>query len=314
MGLFHCPIGAAYYDDDACIDCGLCNATTSEEKVESSRKIREYIRSHAARETLVSKIAVCGKGGAGKSTVTTLLAQAFVEAGYMVTVLDSDDSNPCLCRMLGMESEPGPLGDLMSEQAQPGDDREVEQSGSDGLYTDDIPAEYMVKKGGINFMLTGKIYDPFQGCSCSLAESARRIVEKLKLREKEVLILDTEAGVESFGRGVERGVDTVLAVVEPSYGSIELAVRIKEMAQGMGISRVGAVLNKMGPGDMVASIKQRLAEKDMKVLGAVNHSLLLAEASLEGRPLLLQSDAGIYETLTGIAGSLVSSQLPGGTG
>ena len=46
MGLFHCPMGAPYYDDDACIDCGLCSATNREEMVAATGKIRDYLRAH----------------------------------------------------------------------------------------------------------------------------------------------------------------------------------------------------------------------------------------------------------------------------
>jgi CO dehydrogenase maturation factor len=309
VGLFHCPIGAAYYDDDACIDCGLCNANTSDEKVEASRKIREYIRSHTARDVRVGKIAVCGKGGAGKSTVTALLARSFVEEGYRVIVLDSDDSNPCLGRMLGVDNVPAALGELFSDQAQQGNSQAAALTGENGLYIEDIPPAYIKAGDGISFMLTGKIFDPFQGCSCSLAESARRIVERLRIREKEVLILDTEAGVESFGRGVERNVDTVLAVVEPSYGSIELAGRISSMAQGMGISRVGAILNKTDSEDMVVRITRQLTEKGINVLGAVNYSRSLMEASFEGNPLLLQSDKVAHDALRKIVAYLTTTPI-----
>jgi CO dehydrogenase maturation factor len=300
VGLFHCPIGAAYYDDDACIDCGLCNAVTSEEKVEASRKIRDYIRSHAARDVLVSKIAVCGKGGAGKSTVTALLALAFGEAGYSVIVLDSDDSNSGLDKMLGIGNVPRDLGGLFSGQAQ----QFALPAGDVGLYITDIPSEYIKTRGGISFMLTGKIFDPFQGCACSLAESALRIVERLKVRDKEVLIMDTEAGVESFGRGVERNVDTVLAVVEPSYTSIELAGRISSMAQGMGISRIGAVLNKTASQDITARITQQLAEKGVAVFGDIGYSRPLMDASFDGKPLLLQADEAAHDALRKIVSRL----------
>ena len=300
MGLFHCPIGAAYYDDDACIDCGLCNATTSEEKVEASRKIREYIRSHAVKSRRVSKIAVCGKGGVGKSTITVLLARALAEAGYRVVVLDSDDSNPCLARMLGLDSYPRPLGEYFNGK----DDAAQSARISIG----ELPAGYTKSSGGISFMLTGKIYDPFQGCSCSLAESARRIVEKLALGEKEVLLLDTEAGVESFGRGVERDVDTVIAVVEPSYGSIELAARISDMAQGMGISRVGAVLNKVTDEETKARLLQKLAEKGVRVLATVSYNPAMARASFEGEKLLLESCGEEKKVLAELVEKMVAGE------
>ncbi|MCX5997793.1 MAG: AAA family ATPase [Chloroflexi bacterium] len=96
MGLFHCPLGAPYYDDDACIDCGLCYAKTSEERVEASRKIREYMKAHAPRTSVLSKVAVCGKGGSGKTTVVALLAMALKQSGRRVIVIDADESNPGL--------------------------------------------------------------------------------------------------------------------------------------------------------------------------------------------------------------------------
>ena len=49
------------------------------------------------------KIAVCGKGGCGKSTVTTLLAKCLAARGKEVLVIDSDESNYGLHRQLGME-------------------------------------------------------------------------------------------------------------------------------------------------------------------------------------------------------------------
>ena len=47
MGVFHCPVGSAYYEDEACIDCGLCLAATEEEVELASKKIRDYLRSQA---------------------------------------------------------------------------------------------------------------------------------------------------------------------------------------------------------------------------------------------------------------------------
>ena len=309
MGLFHCPIGAAYYDDDVCIDCGLCNATTSEQKVEASKKLREYIRSNVTRDVQLKKIAVCGKGGTGKSTITALLSRAFVEHGYRVIVLDSDDSNQSLNRMLGIDGEPRPLAELFAKATGNGNMNVQEERAS--LSIEEIRTEYKNCKDGISFMLAGKIFDPFQGCACSLAESASRIVEKLVLREKDLLVMDTEAGVESFGRGVERYVDTVLAVVEPSFDSIELAIRINTMAQGMGIKRVGAVLNKIIDADTEAKIVQKLEDKGMNVFGVINNSNALVTASFEGKPILLGMDLCIHDAMRKMVVYLTSPTLPG---
>ena len=292
MGLFHCPLGAPYYDDDACIDCGLCYAETPEERVEASRKIREYMKAHAPRTSAVSKVAVCGKGGSGKTTVVALLTLALKEAGCRVIVIDADESNPGLGRMLGIKGEPKPLSDLFSE---------------DGIFSererfsmDDIPPGFVSAGDGVRFMVVGKILDPFQGCACSLAEASRQVVEKLELKEGEVLILDMEAGVESFGRGVERHADTILVVVEPSFESIVVAGRIAQMAQGMGIERVGAILNKVSSEDMATRTKQELEKTGVKVFGVLNYSPELAETAFEGKPV--KNGVGVKE-----AGAIVAA-------
>ena len=294
MGLFHCPLGAPYYDDDACIDCGLCYAKTHEERVEASRKIREYMKAHAPRTSTVSKVAVCGKGGSGKTTAVALLTLAFKEAGRSVIVIDADESNPGLGRMLGINDTPKPFSDLFGE---------------DGLFSererfgmDEIPPGFIVAVEGVRFMVVGKILDPFQGCACSMAESARQVVEKLELEDGEVLILDMEAGVESFGRGVERHADTILIVVEPSYESIVVAGRIAQMAQGMGIGRVGAVLNKMPSAAMTSRTARELGKQGVKVSGVLNYSPELAEAAFDGVPV--RGGAALKEARTIIAALL----------
>jgi len=285
MGLFHCPLGAPYYDDDSCIDCGLCYAKTHEDKVEASRRIREYMKAHAARTSAVSKVAVCGKGGSGKTTAVALLTQAFNEAGRSVIVIDADESNPGLGRMLGIRGEPEPISDLFGE---------------DGLFAergkfsmDDIPPGFVSVADGVRFLAVGKILDPFQGCACSMAESARQVVEKLELKDGELLILDMEAGVESFGRGVERHADTILMVVEPSFESIVVAGRIAQMAQGMGIGRMGAIINKAASDAMASRTREELEKLGVKVFGALNYSREIAEAAFEGK--MVKNGAAVRE-------------------
>ena len=55
------------------------------------------------------KISVCGKGGSGKSTIVALLANAAQERELHILVIDSDESNSGLFRMLGFKSPPVPL-------------------------------------------------------------------------------------------------------------------------------------------------------------------------------------------------------------
>ena len=59
------------------------------------------------------KISVCGKGGSGKSTLVSLLANAAQARGLTTLVVDSDESNSGLFRILGFDKPPTPLMTLV---------------------------------------------------------------------------------------------------------------------------------------------------------------------------------------------------------
>ncbi len=284
MGIFHCPVGAAFYDDEDCIDCGMCTADTEEQMVEASKKIRVYLRANAPKPGPIKKVAVCGKGGVGKSSLTALLARTLQSDGYTLIVLDTDESNPGLFRMFGFEKEPKPLMTMLSRFASGKPGPGTEWLMSDTINLEDIPAEFILNNDNLKFLMIGKIEDPFQGCACSMADIARDLMRKLILKAKEIVLVDMEAGVESFGRGVERNVDTVLIIVEPSFESMALAEKIGYMCEGMGIFRVRAVLNKVPSEKIRQRMIEELDRKNLKVIGTVSYDPELSEAGFEGRP------------------------------
>ena len=285
MGAFHCPMGAPFYDGDGCILCGLCIATTKEEMVEATKKIRNYLRSQVDRKSDFKKIAICGKGGTGKSTIVTLMADALREEGYGVLVIDTDESNPGLYRMLGFDKEPRPLMKLLSRFSLGEPEPDTKWITQDEISIQDIPSEYILESDSLKFMMVGKIVDPFQGCACSMADVTRDLVGKLFLNDKEVVLIDAEAGIESFGRGVERNVDTVLIVIEPSFESLALAEKISYMADGIGVWMVRAILNKIPAEETRRKLVEALALKNISQVGTVHLDPEVSEAGFEGKAL-----------------------------
>jgi CO dehydrogenase maturation factor len=231
------------------------------------------------------KISVCGKGGSGKSTVVALLTHAAQKKGYSVLVVDSDESNSGLFRTLGFESPPVPLMELLGGKASV-----KKKMGGLGLFdrseitAKDIPHPHIQQRDGRMLVSIGKILHSLEGCACPMGVLSREFLKKLRLSEKEIALVDMEAGVEHFGRGIDEGIDEVLLVVEPSYESIVIAEKIKYLAAGLKKGSV-AVLNK-APSEKVAQrLESELKNRGIQVIGSIPNDADIFDAALEGRSL-----------------------------
>ena len=122
-----------------------------------------------------------------------------------------------------------------------------------------------------------------EGCACPMGALARDFLDKLVLDEKEVVITDHEAGLEHFGRGVERGVDLVLIIVDPSYESLLLAEKINSLSKVFGVRTVVA-LNRVTP-DVVDEMKKQLQQRGLTIAGSISYDTEVFQACLKGNPL-----------------------------
>ena len=186
------------------------------------------------------KMLVCGKGGCGKSTITTLLAKEIAGRGRKVLVIDTDESNIGLHNLLGIAKP----NDFMNYFGGKKILIEKTKTLKDTWKIDDLPRDYVSEKGNIKLLSMGKIYEFGEGCACPINVLSSRFLEVLELGNREFLIADTDAGIEHFGRGLERGVDILLAVVDPSQESILLARKISKLGDQVG-PPVYCILNKV---------------------------------------------------------------------
>ena len=271
MGVFHCPVGATSKGTEECISCGMCTALTREEQKKASDIVRAFLKSHASERLsryVIKKIAVCGKGGVGKSTIAAMMAIALRDMGYEVLVIDTDESNSGLHRKLGIDRLPVPLLSFI-DRFNDGVAADSSWLDKDEVRIDDIPEEFLSTDNRLHFMMAGKIEDALQGCACSVSDIVKMVLSKLVMDEKQILIVDNEAGVESFGRGLELYVDTIITVVEPSFESINMASTIKYMAEGLGISRIRAIVNKVTNDKIEKVMIKKLIEEGVKYLGVL---------------------------------------------
>jgi len=231
------------------------------------------------------KISVCGKGGSGKSVLTSLLANQAISRGLGVLVVDSDESNSGLSKMLGFEKAPVPLMELVG-----GKKKLKEKMSHPTILAEshfsikEIPSRHLIKRNGLALVSIGKILQALEGCACPMGVLSREFLKKLRLGEKEIAIIDMEAGVEHFGRGIDEGIDRALLVVEPSFESVTMAEKIKGLAAGMN-KAVSAVLNKIDSKKIAHKLEDELIIKNIEVIGIVPNDPLVFEACLEGRAL-----------------------------
>ena len=239
------------------------------------------------RRVLMSnmKISVCGKGGSGKSVLTAMLAFQAQARGLKVLVIDSDESNSGLYRLLGFQKPPTPLLALV------GGKNEVRQRmgrvdlfAGEQILVDDIPAPYIVERDNLKSVSIGKIMQSLEGCACPMGVLCREFLNKLRLTKGEVAIVDMEAGVEHFGRGIDEHIDTILLVVEPSMESVFMAEKIRELAVGVK-KTIWAVLNKTHTETMAAELVQMLEKNSIDVVGVIPYDPAVFEACLKGHTI-----------------------------
>ena len=93
-----------------------------------------------------------------------------------------------------------------------------------------------------------------------------------------------EAGIEHFGRGIDNSIDAVLVVVEPSFESIALAEKIKDLAAGIN-KQLWAVLNKIGSETLAAEIRAKLKTSGMETIGAISYDASVFLSGIKGDTL-----------------------------
>jgi CO dehydrogenase maturation factor len=254
----------------------------------------------------MKKIAVCGKGGVGKTTFTSLLVWCLAEQGREIYAIDAD-VNPTLAEALGFPPdvvrEIRPIIDMTDLI----EERTGAKSGEYGSYfktnpsVKDIPEKFSRNIKNIHFLMMGAMRGADQGCACAENAMLRSLVTHLILREKETVIMDMVAGTEHMGRGTAKGVDAMFLVVEPGTRSVKAAREIDKMAGDLGIQNKYVIGNKIrSPGDE-DFLKKEMG--DMVLAGFLPLSEEVLAAERQGRSLY-ESSAEMRGTIQKIVQDL----------
>lgn len=242
------------------------------------------------------KIAISGKGGVGKTTLSGTLARLFARKGYDVLAIDADPSMN-LASAIGIKNPPRPLTEykeLIDERA----------GGPAGVFKLNPKVDDIVDKFGVTgpdnvkLLVMGTVERGGSGCMCPASSFLKALMRHVILKLNSVVILDMEAGVEHLGRGTTKGIDYMIIVVEPGARSIETAGRIAELGRQIGIDKFGIVINKAGNEVEVLDIEEKLKVFNLPVIGSIPFDNDLIRADLDNISPIERNGTAISSIIT----------------
>lgn len=231
------------------------------------------------------KLAISGKGGVGKTTLSALLAQFFADAGRDVLAVDADPS-PCLAGALGFPNELRAQLHPIAEMDALIEERTGAKPGTvGGFFTinprvDDIPDRFSVRHRNVRLLEMGAVDLGGSGCICPESAMLKTLLTHLLFRKDDVLIMDMYAGVEHLGRATANFVDAMIVVVEPTRRSLGTAQQIKKLAADIGLNRLWLVGNKVRDEEEKGFLENETP--GIPLLGVLPASLSVQEADRLG--------------------------------
>jgi len=229
------------------------------------------------------RIAVCGKGGSGKSMISGALARNLAMRGHTVVAVDADP-NPNLGISLGVARETVEtmkpiLNALLDAGHTHNDPRPLAEDLLDH-YSVDAP-------DGIRLVATGKIERPSDAClCCGSHNTTRQFFGELADTER-VVVADLEAGLNDLIWAKPGAEDVVLAVSEGSEKSVEIARRAVVVAEELGVTRIIGVANRSLSVEDAARVAAALGTTEMFRVPedpAVEHADQLGVAPMDSDP------------------------------
>lgn len=233
------------------------------------------------------KIAVSGKGGVGKTTISASLIKAIANRGCQVYAVDADP-DVSLGTVLGF-SEPQ-IEDLVPLVEMK--DVIAEKSGAGAFIclnpdVDDVLERFTIRSGNIRFLRMGGVKQGGTACYCRENSFLHAVLNSLLLKEREIVVLDMGAGIEHLTRGTARGVDLMLIVTEPTRVSVQTTKVIQKLAREIGIKKLLVVGNKVRNDKERQFLEQAFTREEL--IGVIPFSEVVLEQALDAGTAAMDS-------------------------
>ena len=230
---------------------------------------------------MAKTITVAGKGGVGKTAISSLLIDALSKKG-VVLAIDADPSTN-LNEALGMELS-GTIGQAREDLT------DAIQKGSltPGVAKQDVLEmrirEAMVESSKIDLLAMGRPEGP--GCYCAANHMLRQSIDRLA-KSYDYVVTDSEAGMEHISRQTTQDVDFLLIVSDPTMRGVNAAGRVKDLIKEMRtkVGKVSMVVNRVRNG-LPQEIGKAVADFGLDLIAAIPEDPNLPDLEIKGKPVI----------------------------
>jgi CO dehydrogenase maturation factor len=227
-------------------------------------------------------IAVAGKGGVGKSIITTLLAKVLSENDkYKLLLIDADPTYPHLSIMLNLKPKKS-VERIRSELIQKTLQKEkVVKEIAENIDFD----VYNAIEESKSFSLLSIGQPENSGCFCPSNTLLRKVIESIS-KDFDIVIIDCEAGLEQISRKVIESIDYLMIITDISLRSVDTAVSISKIGKKFTkAEKIGVIINK-SEGD-ISNIVNQIKSNGLDLIGIIPRDPRISELDLNAKPIIL---------------------------
>jgi len=237
------------------------------------------------------QIAVAGKGGTGKTTLSALIIRYIIEErpGKSILAVDAD-ANANLNEALGLE-EFNPISDILAETKDP---KKVPEGMTKDIFVEYSLHNALIESDSYDLVVMGNPQGP--GCYCFPSDLLRKHLENLR-DNYDYVVIDNEAGLEHLSRRIMSDIDTLLVTSDSSARGVRSAGRVHDIVKSvkLDVKQMGLVVSRiLNEGD-VEALQEEIQKTGLDLVGKIPMDPKISEYDLKGKPLFdLPADSPAY--------------------
>ena len=250
-------------------------------------------------------IAIAGKGGVGKTTLTGLIIQYLGKKGKGPILAVDADANSNLNEVLGVEVEET-LGDIREEvaRAEMSKDNPIPPGVSKADYMEFKFDDALIEDDDYDLLVMGRTQG--KGCYCFVNGLLQAQLQRLE-KNYPYIIVDNEAGMEHISRGVLPNMEVAILVSDCSRRGVQAVGRIAQLIKecDMHPKKVGLIINRAPNGVLNEGTKAEIEKQGLTLLGVVPQDETVYKFDCDGTPIVdLPEDSPVRKAIVEIIDNL----------